>query len=428
MNLKVAVLGTNSHEAKVANVKLTKDMIEHQSGVDCEGDIFVLSASMDYASKLEHCRPYIRLIGEVHSLKGNFMHGVTEMEYIASHGYPSVEYRYNLTDDEISDLAKKGFFNSGYRMPDVFIENIFKLPLVCNISSIKDSKVPIMFIDIDNPFSMETDSEKSGYDITEYFEPLKSKTIDYSAEAEIEDEDSIKYGHVENMFAEQAAKEAEEEKQKLEAEKAKSFEDELNEQAAIVEEIHKDQPLLSDEEKFLAESAIRIAEESAKQYNERNSKRTDFTEENDMTPSSGNVKSESFEDENVFVDDFSNEYSIEQSSEDDTNDFEVASNGNGDDFVDDFSNEYEESDAFDIDSDSLSFEETMEEFSSFNEFNGDINEDDKFNKNAQTVKTALDVKEEIKKDENEHKETTYAPSFTPTIKPQSDSFDDEFGM
>ena len=230
------------------------------------------------------------------------------------------------------------------------------------------------------------------------------------------------------MFAEQAAKEAEEEKQKLEAEKAKSFEDELNEQAAIVEEIHKDQPLLSDEEKFLAESAIRIAEESAKQYNERNSKRTDFTEENDMTPSSGNVKSESFEDENVFVDDFSNEYSIEQSSEDDTNDFEVASNGNGDDFVDDFSNEYEESDAFDIDSDSLSFEETMEEFSSFNEFNGDINEDDKFNKNAQTVKTALDVKEEIKKDENEHKETTYAPSFTPTIKPQSDSFDDEFGM
>ena len=110
------------------------------------------------------------------------------------------------------------------------------------------------------------------------------------------------------------------------------------------------------------------------------------------------------------------------------NDFEVESYKNGDNFVDDFSNEYAEPDEVDDDSESLNFEETLAEFAAFNELDANVNEDYKSKKNVQTVETALNVKEAINQEKIEHNETTYAPTFTSAVSPQSDSLDEEYGI
>ena len=299
--LKVAVLGANSHEAHIANVRLSNDMIERQSNVKCEGTIHTLSVCMDYADKLGHCRPYLRLTGEVRSLKGNFINGVTEMEFISAYGCPKVEYKYNFTDEELSDLAKKGMFNSNYPVPDLFTNNEFQLPISCDVASVKNAETPIMFIDINDPFLLETNSEQSGYNITKYFEPLDERIEKIHT---FSDDDTVTYGKVENMFAEQVLAEQQ-------AEQAA-----LTEHKEIVEpEI--DIADMTEEERFAYESSKKMVEIVSQQYNEiHNVSEIESSTSEPEIDSTTEYSDESFEDFSDFND--------ENDEDDDENENEAA--------------------------------------------------------------------------------------------------------
>lgn len=194
--MKVMAQGMNSYEARVANTHLPESDLDRQTNVICEGSVFVKQASIRYGSEREHYRPYLQLNGEVHRIKGKFLNGVTEMTFPKEKGYPQVDYKYDFTNDELSDLDKKGLHDDGFRIPDIFLNNYFELPMVCNVCSVKGTNVPVMFVSVERPYNMEINNVVSGYDLASYFEQAKVN------EVVPEHEEAVHFDETENMIVE----------------------------------------------------------------------------------------------------------------------------------------------------------------------------------------------------------------------------------
>lgn len=182
----------NSVLGRTAMVRMDDKLNIEESNIMCEGNVFVEQAYMaqDY-KPVGLSRPYIRLIGYVKSIRGNFPYDVGEVTYDARQTQP-VEYRYDLTDDELSDLASKGLYNDNFDCPDAFKMNEFILPISCAVVSVPptdEQDLPLLFVTVNNPYDLHTSSAASGYDITEYFEkPELVRTTDEFKVDELSDE------------------------------------------------------------------------------------------------------------------------------------------------------------------------------------------------------------------------------------------------
>lgn len=170
--MKVRVQTMNSYEARIANTQLDESELERQTDLECEGHVTVDKACICWDSKSEHYRPYLFLAGRVDSISGNFLNNVTEVTFPTLRSKPRVNYRYDFSREELSDLCKKGLYEKGFDVPTIFTNNEdgFELPMKCDVCSIKNQNVPIMFVNINNPFLMDITAETCGYDLADYFE------------------------------------------------------------------------------------------------------------------------------------------------------------------------------------------------------------------------------------------------------------------
>lgn len=182
----IMVQTLNSYLARTAVARLSNVMeINTDSNIACEGSILVQKAVMaqDY-DNYKLSRPYLKLIGEVQSIRGEFPHNVGEVVY-DTRQKPSVEYRYELTDDELAVLCQKGLFNPDFKCPQIFEDNVLALPLECSVISIaptEPSDEPLLFVGVENPYTLVTDSLHAGYDIVSYFD---DKVLEEQAQSSV---------------------------------------------------------------------------------------------------------------------------------------------------------------------------------------------------------------------------------------------------
>lgn len=207
--MKVLVQSTKSHLSRIASTRFSDDQLIRQEEIPCEGDVFVTLAFIDYEGVQNNHRPFLHLVGEIKGIRGTFPCNVDEVTFGDTRFCPRVEYCYQFSNQELAELCEKGLFDKGFKCPDIFRENTFELPMTCSCTAIRQeqkNEVPLMFIEIEHPYNLETSSELSGYNLASYFEDQKviptedtkdaefdalSQTHDFMFEETVEDENEL---------------------------------------------------------------------------------------------------------------------------------------------------------------------------------------------------------------------------------------------
>lgn len=156
---------------------------EEVKDLPCYGDITVTNAYMGANSWYDRDnpgRPYMHLVGECDSIRGDMPYGVSELTFENSKGIP-VDFIYEFTNDELANLVQKGLYSRGFACPDILYQSVMEMPITCDLTVVRpqmSSDIPIIFADIKNKDHILTNSEQSQYDITSYFEEPRQTLAD----------------------------------------------------------------------------------------------------------------------------------------------------------------------------------------------------------------------------------------------------------
>lgn len=156
---------------------------EEVKDLPCYGDITVTNAYMGANSWYDRDnpgRPYMHLVGECDSIRGDMPYGVSELTFENSKGIP-VDFIYEFTNDELANLVQKGLYSRGFACPDILYQSVMEMPITCDLTVVRpqmSGDIPIIFADIKNKDHILTNSEQSQYDITSYFEEPRQMSAD----------------------------------------------------------------------------------------------------------------------------------------------------------------------------------------------------------------------------------------------------------
>lgn len=156
---------------------------EEVKDLPCYGDITVTNAYMAANSWYDRDnpgRPYMHLVGECDSIRGDMPYGVSELTFENTKGIP-VDFIYEFTNDELANLVQKGLYSRGFACPDILYQSVMEMPITCDLTVVRpqmSGDIPIIFADIKNKEHILTNSEQSQYDITSYFEEPRQMSVD----------------------------------------------------------------------------------------------------------------------------------------------------------------------------------------------------------------------------------------------------------
>lgn len=156
---------------------------EEVKDLPCYGDITVTNAYMGANSWYDRDnpgRPYMHLVGECDSIRGDMPYGVSELTFENTKGIP-VDFIYEFTNDELANLVQKGLYSRGFACPDILYQSVMEMPITCDLTVVRpqmSGDIPIIFADIKNKEHILTNSEQSQYDITSYFEEPRQMSAD----------------------------------------------------------------------------------------------------------------------------------------------------------------------------------------------------------------------------------------------------------
>lgn len=156
---------------------------EEVKDLPCYGDITVTNAYMaanSWYDRENPGRPYMHLVGECDSIRGDMPYGVSELTFENTKGIP-VDFIYEFTNDELANLVQKGLYSRGFACPDILYQSIMEMPITCDLTVVRpqmSGDIPIIFADIKNKEHILTNSEQSQYDITSYFEEPRQMSAD----------------------------------------------------------------------------------------------------------------------------------------------------------------------------------------------------------------------------------------------------------
>lgn len=156
---------------------------EEVKDLPCYGDITVTNAYMaanSWYDRENPGRPYMHLVGECDSIRGDMPYGVSELTFENTKGIP-VDFIYEFTNDELANLVQKGLYSRGFACPDILYQSVMEMPITCDLTVVRpqmSGDIPIIFADIKNKDHILTNSEQSQYDITSYFEEPRQMSAD----------------------------------------------------------------------------------------------------------------------------------------------------------------------------------------------------------------------------------------------------------
>lgn len=152
--------------------------VETHSVADTEAEIIVLvdSVELQHRSKEENYRPYLHMTGELRSvsLEQELPYGISEVTYSPGQG-EKVDAFYEFDDEQLSELAQKGYFSSSFTVPEQISGIEWELPakvdtlVLAPAGDQRDGDVPVVFTNVRDIAGLDIDAQSSGYDLAEYF-------------------------------------------------------------------------------------------------------------------------------------------------------------------------------------------------------------------------------------------------------------------
>ncbi|WP_158819126.1 MULTISPECIES: hypothetical protein [Streptomyces] len=145
-------------------------------GVTAELGVMVESLDLKHRGKEENYRPYLHLTGELRSVTPAIAlpFGISQVTYSPGQG-EKVDAFYEFDDQQLVVLAGKGYFTSGFAVPEQVTGIEWELPATADMLVLAppgaqtEGDAPVVFIQIHDIGNLEIDLESSGYDLAAYF-------------------------------------------------------------------------------------------------------------------------------------------------------------------------------------------------------------------------------------------------------------------
>ncbi|MDQ1031422.1 hypothetical protein QF035_009004 [Streptomyces umbrinus] len=145
-------------------------------GVTAELGVMVESLDLKHRGKEENYRPYLHMTGELRSVTPAkaLPFGISQVTYSPSQG-ERVDAFYEFDDQQLVVLASKGYFTSGFAVPEQVTGIEWELPATADMLVLAPSgaqtegDTPVVFTQIHDIGGLEIDLESSGYDLVGYF-------------------------------------------------------------------------------------------------------------------------------------------------------------------------------------------------------------------------------------------------------------------
>ncbi|MFE7117382.1 hypothetical protein ACFU99_18410 [Streptomyces sp. NPDC057654] len=145
-------------------------------GVTAELGVMVESLDLKHRGKEENYRPYLHVTGELRSVTPAkaLPFGISQVTYSPGQG-EKVDAFYEFDDQQLVVLAGKGYFTSGFALPEQVTGIEWELPATADILVLAPSgaqtegDAPVVFTQVHGIGGLEIDLESSGYDLAGYF-------------------------------------------------------------------------------------------------------------------------------------------------------------------------------------------------------------------------------------------------------------------
>ncbi|MEU7156128.1 hypothetical protein AB0A98_06740 [Streptomyces chrestomyceticus] len=145
-------------------------------GMIAELGVMVETLELKHRGKEENYRPYLHMTGELRSVTPAtaLPFGISQVIYSPGQG-EKVDAFYEFDDQQLVVLAGKGYFTSGFAVPEQVIGIEWELPAVADMLVLAPSgaqaegDAPVIFTQIHDIGNLEIDLESSGYDLAAYF-------------------------------------------------------------------------------------------------------------------------------------------------------------------------------------------------------------------------------------------------------------------
>ncbi|MFD4475831.1 hypothetical protein ACFWPU_06915 [Streptomyces sp. NPDC058471] len=145
-------------------------------GVTAELGVMVESLDLKHRGKEENYRPYLHMTGELRSVTPAkaLPFGISQVTYSPGQG-EKVDAFYEFDDQQLVVLASKGYFTSGFAVPEQVTGIEWELPATADVLVLAPSgaqtedDAAVVFTQIHDIGGLEIDLESSGYDLADYF-------------------------------------------------------------------------------------------------------------------------------------------------------------------------------------------------------------------------------------------------------------------
>ncbi|MEV8600960.1 hypothetical protein AB0465_13895 [Streptomyces griseoviridis] len=145
-------------------------------GMTAELGVMVESLDLMHRGKEENYRPYLHMTGELRSVTPAkaLPFGISQVTYSPGQG-EKVDAFYEFDDQQLVVLAGKGYFTSGFAVPDQVTGIEWELPATADMLVLAPSgaqtegDAPVVFTQVHDIGGLEIDLESSGYDLAGYF-------------------------------------------------------------------------------------------------------------------------------------------------------------------------------------------------------------------------------------------------------------------
>lgn len=142
--------------------------LEQKGRVRADLEVDISAAALLFEEK-DHFRPYLQLSGDIVGMYGEFPNGVTEMR--SGEGrMGSVTYTYDLSDQEIADLALKGLFREDFSLPELLETSKLVFPGTVDYSHVVVNGESVFVVSVPNAHMLHTDTEHAHIPICDFFE------------------------------------------------------------------------------------------------------------------------------------------------------------------------------------------------------------------------------------------------------------------
>ncbi|MFD8609388.1 hypothetical protein [Streptomyces sp. NPDC059631] len=145
-------------------------------GVTAELVVVVESLDLKHRGREENYRPYLHVTGELRSVTPTeaLPFGISQVTYSPGQG-EKVDAFYEFNDQQLVVLAGKGYFTSGFAVPEQVTGIEWELPATADMLVLAPSEAqtegdaPVVFTRIHDIAGLEINLETSGYDLADYF-------------------------------------------------------------------------------------------------------------------------------------------------------------------------------------------------------------------------------------------------------------------